>query len=124
LLINASINSALKGTDEDELPSPTYLGKDGSYHIPDSTTVTLMPAIRKISANCVPIAKLAGGAVAVVLVAPIPRYITRKCCVNVGHVEIYNSDDIESEVAPGVEIHRRILEGWASGYSLHHRIVQ
>jgi hypothetical protein len=53
----------------------------------------------------------------VIVIAPILRYITKKCFDSEFHIENYGSDDFESVIA-GVEALKRMLEGWALDYSL------
>ncbi len=58
-----------------------------------------------------------------VLVAPIPRYITKKCCEDSSHTENYKCDDFEFEIVSGIESHKRLLESWAHEHSLNYVLV-
>jgi hypothetical protein len=44
-------NTAFMGTDDDGLPSPSFPGGDGTYHIPGSLTVAPTAAVKKLLAN-------------------------------------------------------------------------
>ncbi len=59
----------------------------------------------------------------VVLIAPIPRYITKKCCEDPCHTENYNCNDFEFEIVSGIETHKRLLESWANDLSMNYVIV-
>jgi hypothetical protein len=49
-----------------------------------------------------------------VVCAPIPGYITTKCCTNGLQIENFGSADFECEVATaGVNTLQDVLEGWA-----------
>jgi hypothetical protein len=56
-------------------------------------------------------------------VAPIPRYLTTKCCDDPGHTDNYNREDFESEISSGIGIHKRLLESWAHELNMNYRIV-
>jgi hypothetical protein len=57
------------------------------------------------------------------LIAPIPRYVTSRCCDNNSHVENYESEDFEAEIIAGVENHKKLLEGWAMEHNLSFGII-
>ncbi len=116
-------HSAFMGTDADGLPSPAFAGEDGTYHIPGSLSVAPPQAIKKILANCTQIGKACSNANQVILVAPIPRYITKKCCEDLSHTENYNCDDFEFEIISGIETHKRLLESWAHELSLSYTLI-
>jgi hypothetical protein len=101
--------SAFIGTDVDRLPSPAYPGEDGTYHIPGSLTAAPAAAIKKILLNSNVIGKSAAAMHSVILIAPIPRYVTGKCCEDTGHVDNYDGEDFESDVIAGVETHKKLL---------------
>jgi hypothetical protein len=59
----------------------------------------------------------------VTLVAPIPCYVTSKCCYNECNVENHNGDDFEFEIVSGTDMQNRLHEVWANGYQLRYRII-
>ncbi len=116
-------NSAFMGTDEDGLPTPAISGEGGTYHIPGSLVTAPGPAIKKILANCNRVGKLCAACSQVTLIAPVPRYVTSRCCNNSSHVDNYENDDFESEIIAGIELHKKLLEGWALEHNLNYGIV-
>jgi hypothetical protein len=116
-------NSAFMGTDADGLPSPAFAGEDGTYHIPGSLSAAPPQAVKKILGNSEQIGKACSKANLVVLVAPIPRYITKKCCEESSHTKNYNCDDFEFEIVSGIETHKRLLESWAHEHSMNYVLV-
>jgi hypothetical protein len=124
IVLDLLSNSAFMGTDPDGLPSPAFAGEDGTYHIPGSLSAALPQAIKKILGNCEQIGKACSNANLVVLVvAPIPRYITKKCCEDSSHMENYNCDDFEFEIVSGIETHKRLLESWSHEHSMNYILV-
>jgi hypothetical protein len=69
------------------------------------------------------IGKLCSTAKHVTLIAPIPRYITGKCCDDNSHVDNYDNDDFETEVINGLEQQKRLLDVWASEHKMCYRII-
>jgi hypothetical protein len=72
-------------------------------------------AVKKILDNCHQLGKLDAICQHVTLVAPIPRYVTSKCCPNARHVHV---DNYKSEIVTGIEMHKRLLEGLMLNYFL------
>ncbi len=101
------------------LPTPATVGEGGTYHIPGSLMVAPASAVKKILGNCQQLGTLGATCQQVTLVAPIPRYVTSKCCNNENHVENYNSEDFEFKIIAGIEMHKRLLEGWATEHNLN-----
>jgi hypothetical protein len=123
IVLDLLSNSAFMGTDAEGLPSPAFAGEDGTYHIPGSLAVAPPQAIKKILGNCEQIGKICSNANLVVLVAPIPRYVTKKCCEDPSHTENYNCDDFELEIVSGIGTHKRLLESWAHEHSMNYILV-
>jgi hypothetical protein len=69
------------------------------------------------------IGQLCNKANVVVLVAPIPRYLAKKCRDDPGHTDNYNREDFKSEISAGIGIHKRLLESWAHELNMNSRIV-
>jgi hypothetical protein len=113
-------NSFLMGTDEEGLSSPAFAGEYSTYHIPGSLTVASAASVKKILSNCSMVGKLCSGANMVVLVAPLPRYLTKKCCDDPDHTENFNceDEDFESEIVAGIELHK-----WAHKLNMNFRLV-
>ncbi len=58
----------------------------------------------------------------VAIITPIPRYVTEKCCQDLGHVDNFNSEDFDSEILAGMDAHKKILENWAIDHGMSYRI--
>jgi hypothetical protein len=43
---------------------------------------------------------------------------------DIGHVENYDNDDVESEVLAGMEMQKELLENWADEQGLDYRILE
>jgi hypothetical protein len=123
IVIDLLSNSAFMGTDAEGLPSPAFAGEDGTYHIPGSLSVAPPQAIKKILGHCEKIGKACGKANLVVLVAPIPRYVAKKCCEDPTHTENFSCDDFELEIVSGIGTHKRLLESWAQEHSMNYVLV-
>ncbi len=116
-------NSAFMGTDEEGLPTPATMGEGGTYHIPGSLMVAPASAVKKILGNCHQLGKLGAIFQHVTLVAPIPCYVTSKCCDNECHVDNYNGEDFKFKIVTGIEMHKRLLEGWATELMLNYCLI-
>ncbi len=123
VILDLLSNSSFMGTDEEGLPTPATAGEGGTYHIPGSLVTSPGPAIKKILANCNRLGKLCASCHQVTLVAPIPRYVTSRCCNNSSHVENYENDDFESDIIAGIEMHKKLLDWWAMEHNLNFGIV-
>jgi hypothetical protein len=97
-------NSAFLGADSDGMPIQPFKGGDRGYHIPGSLTAAPFSVIKKALQAAVPIVEAAEGA-AFILVAPTPRYVTRRCCDNPGHIDNFGGKDYEKEIMEGVDQH-------------------
>ncbi len=63
------------------------------------------------------------GSASVLLVVPIPRYITGKCCADPKHIENFERVDFEDDLLEAQEQHRRILATWGAGCGLNFDII-
>jgi hypothetical protein len=122
IVLDLLSNMAYMGTDDDGLPSPSFPDGDGKYHIPGSLTVAPTAAVKKLLAYCRDTAKIAAGVRHVAIIAPIPRYVTEKCCHDPCHVDNFNSEDFDSEIMAGMDAHKKALENWAIDNGLNYRI--
>jgi hypothetical protein len=121
LVLDLLSNSAFMGTDGEGLPLPATAGEDGTYHIPGSLMVACAATVKKVLGNCNQIGKMCAKAQQVILVAPIPHFVTSKCCEDQGHVENYDKEDFEGEIVSGIDMHGRLLEleAWAHEHKLN-----
>ncbi len=115
-------NAAYMGTDGDGLPTPSIREGDGSYHILGSLTTAPPTNLRKALEACSPIIESIGSA-SVLMVVPIPRYVTGKCCANPKHIENFERAEFEDDLLEAQEQHRRILVTWGAGCGLNFDII-
>ncbi len=78
--------------------------------------------IKKALQTAVPIVEAAEGA-AFILVAPTPRYVTRKCCDNPGHIDNFGGKDYEKEIMAGIDQHIQSINNWATELGLDYYIL-
>jgi hypothetical protein len=114
-------NIAYMGTDEDGLPSPAFRSGDGTYHIPGSLTTAPPTTIKKALEHCATLAELLKKT-RVLLICPIPRYVTGKCCADPTHIENFESPDYDDELLECQDQHRRILSAWGTTIGLNFEI--
>jgi hypothetical protein len=58
-----------------------------------------------------------------VLISPVPRYVHKKCCEEVGHVDNFAEVDRDEEIAFGLEGVKRLLHTWATENNLMYEII-
>jgi hypothetical protein len=98
-------NAAFIGTDDDGLPTPASRAGDGSYHIIGSLTTSPPTALKRALSNCnSPCGVLSGSKV--LLVCPIPRYVTKGCCEDLTHVTNISGPEYDDELLDFQDQHR------------------
>jgi hypothetical protein len=108
-------NLVFMGTSEEGNPIPATRGQDGKFHVEGSLTTAPPTALKKNLATCVQLLTEVSEA-NLILMGPIPRYVTEKCCGNPGHIENFDNADLEDEIMDAQETHRRLLMGWATSH--------
>jgi hypothetical protein len=109
---------AFMGTSEKGIPTPASRRHVGKFHIEGSLTASPPTALKKNLATCVPLLSAVGD-VNLILMGPIPRYVTEKCFSNPGHVENFENTEFEDEIMDAQETHRHILMGWATMHGVN-----
>jgi hypothetical protein len=89
-------NVAFMGTDRDGLPAPAYRADDGRYHVVGTLTTAPPTTLKKYLENCEELAGLLKDT-KVLLVCPIPRYLTQKCCSKETHIENFGNPEYEED---------------------------
>jgi hypothetical protein len=116
-------NSAFLGTDSDGMPLQQFKG--GGWGLPCTRIpycCTSLGDKKKALYSAVPIADPAMGA-AFILVAPTPRYVTRKCCVNPTHIDNFGKKNYESDIMEGIDQHIQSINNWAAEKGLDYYIL-
>jgi hypothetical protein len=58
-----------------------------------------------------------------VLVSPIPRYVFRKCCDNLDHIDNFEDPELDEEMVLGLEGVKKITQNWAIEHDLCFEII-
>jgi hypothetical protein len=122
VILDLLSNSSFMGTSNDGMPLPMLPMGDGKYHVPGSLIPTPMSIIRKILQSCDGIAAVIKNS-RVILIGPSPRYVSRRCCDDAGHLENYNNPEYKSEILGGIDSINRTLEKWAAENELNYSLV-
>ncbi len=122
VILDLLSNTTFMGTDGDGLPSEATRAEDGKYHVVGSPTVAPSSFTKKVLATCLPLCdelRKSG----CVLISPVPRYVHKKCCEEVGHVDNFADVDRDEEIAFGLEGVKRLLHTWATENILMYEII-
>jgi hypothetical protein len=60
---------------------------------------------------------------ACVIIAPTPRYVSRRCCTSADHLENYKTCNYETKIQEGVDSHIQMLDTWATEHGLQYVIL-
>ncbi len=115
-------NVAYMGTDKDGLPTPSIRGGDGRYHV-TGTLTTAPPTTLKKNLECCNLIADNIRMANVILICPVPRYVSEKCCNNPAHIENHSNADFDEEISEYQEQHRRVLVGWATARGLDFSVM-
>jgi hypothetical protein len=121
VILDLLSNSSFMGTSDDGMPLPVMPMSDGKYHVPGSLIPTPMSIIRKTLQSCECIANAVKNS-KVILIGPFPRYVSRRCCNDAGHLENYNNPDYENEILGGIDSINRTLEKWVAENDLNYSL--
>ncbi len=106
-------NTAFVGADSAGMPTQPFKGGDGKYHILGSLTAALTSVVKKALQTAVGFIEAAKGS-SFILVAPTPRYVTKKCCMNPDHIDNFEDPNYEKELMEGIDHHIQSLNSWAT----------
>jgi hypothetical protein len=95
---------------------------EGKWHIPGSLAYEPKSVIRSVLTNVA--SKLFAGIEPTLLViSPLPRYVTEPCCANKDHIQIINLPDYIAEIEQNVESIDDLLAGWAQNINSRSEIL-
>jgi hypothetical protein len=57
-----------------------------------------------------------------ILVAPTPRYITKKCCNNPDHIDNFGDPNYEKDIMEGIDQHIQSINSWATDLGINYYI--
>jgi len=114
VIIDLFSNNAYMGTDDSGLPCRAHKGRaDGRYHVVGALQTAPKSVFEKIVSDAKDLLSAAKES-KTVLFAPIPRYISGKCCSDQGHVTNWNTGSLTSEVHRAGEMAELAVSGSAA----------
>jgi len=90
---------------------------DGKYHVEGRLTLADRAAFKEIFNVAVP-ALRAGGDCRKIIITPLTRYLTGKCCTDPGHITNYTTAEYEGEMCRGL----RDIRKWIAEFAYTKRI--
>jgi hypothetical protein len=115
-------NTAFVGADSAGMPTQPVKGGDGMHHILGSLTAAPTSVVKRALQAAVSVIEVAKGA-SFILVAPTPRYITKKCCNNPDHIDNFGDNNYEKEIMEGIDQHIQSINSWATDLGIDHYIL-
>jgi hypothetical protein len=122
VILDLLSNGSFMGTSDDGMALPMVPMADGRYHVPGSLIPTPMSIVRKTLQSCECIANAVKNS-KVILIGLSPRYVSRRCCDDAGHLENYNNPEYENKILGGIESVNSALEKWAAENDLNYSLV-
>jgi hypothetical protein len=114
LIIDPLSNSIFCGSDIDgKLIDP--IKEDGIWHIPGSLTVRSKPYIKQILQKLK--STLENLECKIILLVPIPRYISAPCCDNPEHISNRLEIEFAAEISGEMERVEEMLDAWAQSWA-------
>ena len=111
VIIDLFSNNAYMGTDDCGLPCRAQKGRaDGRYHVGGALQTAPRSVFEKIVSDAKDLINAANGC-KTVMFAPIPRYVSGKCCSDLGHVTNWNTDSLTSEIHRAGEMAEQAISG-------------
>jgi hypothetical protein len=99
-----------------------YWGQTGRYHCEGHlSTITSQMCNIKLQL-CVPINELIKKS-QVLLLSPIPRYVTTRCCGDKNHLQNFESRSLPREQTAGLEMICDLLQGWGEDRKLNFELL-
>jgi hypothetical protein len=115
-------NSAFCGTDDEGAPKTITKDQTGRYHCEGHlSTITSQMCNIKLQL-CVPINELIKKS-QVLLLSPIPRYVTTRCCGDKNHLQNFESRSLPREQTAGLEMICDLLQGWGEDRKLNFELL-
>jgi hypothetical protein len=109
LFLDLFSNCAYLGTDEMGFPKPAVRSaQDGFYHILGELQAAPKTVLQKIMTDSEPLLTAAGKATSV-LVAPLPRYVSGKCCNDDSHITNFAEVQYMCELKKPAEVFAALM---------------
>ena len=98
VLVDIWSNMAYMGSDESGLPKKVQKDStDRRYHVTGHLQAAPKQVFQLVAKDCTDLFGAAGAA-SVMLLGPLPRYVTAKCCEDPEHLTNFGTDDMEAEI--------------------------
>jgi hypothetical protein len=115
-------NSVFCGTDAEGAPKIIKKDQSGKYHCEGHLSlITNQMCTRKLSI-CDPILETVKDH-KVIILSPIQRYITTRCCSDPGHLQNFTSKNLSRDIVQGLEVICELLQGWGESKCKHVEIL-
>jgi hypothetical protein len=115
-------NSAFCGTDDEGAPKTISKDHTGKYHCEGHlSTITSQMCSIKLRL-CDPIIEVIKKS-HVILLSPIPRYITTRCCGDKSHLQNFESRSLPREITSGLKMICELLQGWGEDKKLNFELL-
>jgi hypothetical protein len=102
------------GTDNRGLPLPALQDEDGTYHIEGQLDIAPLRSLT-IVANMGKTLIEAAGSAKVIVVLPVPRYVTAGCCTSPGHITNRCEADYQALLASAAHTCKSVMEDVMTG---------
>jgi hypothetical protein len=111
VVIDPLSNSVFCGADLEGNPTDPTRGDDGKWHIVGELVFRHKSVLKKTLATCNDIFGKKVPA-ELYIVAPVPRYVTGKCCTNASHIINFSEPAYIPEINAEIEAIEDLLSGW------------
>jgi hypothetical protein len=122
IVIDPLSNSAFCGTGDDGAPVPVYKDSNGRYHCPGSLSVITSHVIKKVLNTFGPVLDILKQR-KIIIVSPVLRYVSSKCCEADSHVENFGTRGLQRDVNNGLENIMELLQGWGEHSFEHFELI-
>jgi hypothetical protein len=115
-------NSAFCGTDDSGFPKRISKGSDGKYHVPGDITLATEKMVETVLEHCLPVLEAVKNT-QLILITPIPQYISSKCCENPAHVTNFQCKNMQNKIVAGLEVFGDLLHRWVQSGTENYSVL-
>ena len=109
---------AFMGTDDNGLPKKAYKDTDRKYHVSGQLQAAPKQAFLLVAREAAGLVGAAGEAT-VMLLGPLPRYVTDRCCDDQSHITNLGTEDMETELQRAEDNAAAAVGSALSGDNVH-----
>jgi hypothetical protein len=96
------------GTDNRGIPLPPFQDEDGTYHVEGQLDIAPLHSLTIVASMGKKLIEAAGTA-KVIVVMPIPRYVTAGCCTAPGHITNQSEADYQALLASAAHTCKSVM---------------